>query len=220
MFKQLFDSMNELMDEIIQEYPAASGKKKEVLEEKLTLLKKMSDVFIEEWLLFEDKMGRFLRGQGAQPAAPVKSQGFGIVPPSSFTKELDKAMKQSDSFRKGQGYYQLLMYDEAVAEFEEIVKKQPDFLLARVYLAMGHLRKENYGEAYRHFQFLLPLTDNQAVKAISYNAMGCIQVQNRNMDKAFEYFKMAYENDPNSVEPLMELSSQDWDKLTPYSFEV
>ncbi len=40
MFKQLFQSMHELLDEIAGDYPTATGLKKTVLEEKLTLLKK------------------------------------------------------------------------------------------------------------------------------------------------------------------------------------
>jgi Tfp pilus assembly protein PilF len=70
---------------------------------------------------------------------------------------------------------------------------------------MGYLRKGEFHEAYRHFQFLLPLTDNMKMKAISYNAMGCIQVQNKNMQIAYEYFKKAYHHDPATLESFLHL---------------
>jgi tetratricopeptide (TPR) repeat protein len=192
MFKHLFSTMHEVLDRIAQEYPTATGLKKEQLEEQLQVLKAMSDEFIEAWLCFEEKMGGFYS------AAQLNSDML-----HNNLLDLEVAGKQSEEFLRGQGYYKLLMYDQAIQEFEKLLKLQPDFLLARVYLAMGYLRKGDYGEAYRHFQFLLPLTENAKMKAISYNAMGCIQVQNQNLDKAYEYFKKAYHTDPSCMDPLM-----------------
>jgi tetratricopeptide (TPR) repeat protein len=194
MFKHLFSTMNEVLDEIIKQYPLVKGEQKAALEDQLHVLKAMSDEFIECWLLFEEKLGQF----------------YGSAPISTNTLhkellELEIEGKQTTEFLRGQGYYKLFMYDKAIHEFELLVQRQPDFLLARIYLAMGYLRKGEYGEAYRHFQFLLPLTENSKMKAISYNAMGCIQVQNHNMDKAFEYFQKAYHTDPSCMEPLINL---------------
>ncbi|MFD0694791.1 tetratricopeptide repeat protein [Paenibacillus sp. GCM10027628] len=194
MFKHLFSTMNEVLEEIQKEYPNSAGEKKAELDEQLQVLKTMSDEFIEAWLLFEEKLGKF----------------YGAVPISTQTlhnelMELDLSGKQTDEFTKGQGYYKLNMYDQAIQEFEALIRLQPDFMLARIYLAMGYLRKGEYGDAYRHFQFLLPLTDNMKMKAISYNAMGCIQVQNQNLEKAFEYFQKAYHTDPSCMEPLINL---------------
>lgn len=203
MFKQLFATMNELLDEVITQYPLASGSKKKELDEKLTVLKTMSDGCIEEWLLFEEKLGEILDGKPAMntvalPEAKVSS---------------DSAKERSEgSFSKGQGFYKLSMFDEAILEFEGVVRLQPDFLLARIYLAMSFLRAGEYGDAYRHFQFLIPLTDNRKLKAISYNAMGCIQAEKNNMDVAYEYFKMAQSTDPTCVEPGLNLNL--WTKRT------
>jgi tetratricopeptide (TPR) repeat protein len=194
MFKHVFSTMNEVLDEILREYPKSVGEEKTALEEQLQVLKAMSDEFIESWLLFEEKLGSF----------------YGKLPTSTQNLhdellDLEVFGKQSSEFVKGQGYYKLFMYDQAIREFESLVRLQPDFLLARVYLAMGYLRKGDITESYRHFQFLLPLTDNTKVKAISYNAMGCIQVQNQNLEKAYEYFKKAYHHDPDTLETFLHL---------------
>ncbi|MGG1550522.1 MULTISPECIES: tetratricopeptide repeat protein [Paenibacillus] len=194
MFKHLFSTMNEVLEEIQREYPNSDVEKKAELDEQLQVLKTMSDEFIESWLLFEEKLGKF----------------YGAVPSSTQTlhdelMDLDLAGKQTEEFLRGQGFYKLSMYDQAIEEFEVLIRRQPDFLLARIYLAMGHLRKGEFGDAYQHFKFLLPLTENAKMKAISYGAMGCIQVQNHNMEKAFEYFQKAYHSDPSLVEPLINL---------------
>ncbi|WP_248925469.1 tetratricopeptide repeat protein [Paenibacillus hamazuiensis] len=192
MIIQLFASMNEVLDEIIAGYAAAPPAKKAEMDEKLRILRGMSDTFIEQWLLFEEKMGKYVQERAKHEAYIHAS-------------DPELSGKHSLPFQRGQGYYKLLMYDEAIREFESIVSGQPDFLLARVYLAMSHLRKGDLAEAYRHFQFLTHIAENAKMKAISYNAMGCIQVQNHNLDKACEYFRKAYKTDPASIEPLLNM---------------
>jgi tetratricopeptide (TPR) repeat protein len=194
MFKHLFATMNEILDDIMKDYPNMSGKDLEELEEQLQILKAMSDECIENWLLFEEKLGKYYGNSSAGTNDLLHKELL----------DLDVPGKQSAEFIRGQGFYKLFMYDEAIKEFEVLVEFEPEFLLARIYLAMGYLRKGDYGEAHRHFQFLLPLTEDTKMKAISYNAMGCIQVQNQNLEKAFEYFQKAYTTDPSCMEPFIQ----------------
>lgn len=194
LFHHLFATMNEVLDEILQQYPTADSSRKAELNEQLAALRKMSDAILEEWLRFEEKMGKLF---AAPPVSANKLQASGAVP--------DSPAKRSDAFVKGQGYYKLLMFKEAVKQFEQVVKQHPDFLLGRIFLAMGYFRLGDYAEAYRHFQLLLPLTDNGKMKAISYNAMGCIQAKSDNMEKACEFFQKAYQSDPTCMDPLVNL---------------
>ncbi len=53
---------------------------------------------------------------------------------------------RSETFRRGQGYYKLLMFEQAIAEFEQLVRQYGDFLIARLYLAMGYLQKGDLDE--------------------------------------------------------------------------
>lgn len=203
MFKQLFATMNELLDEIMTQYPLAAESKKKELDKQLAVLKSMSDGCIEDWLLFEEKLSSFLEDK--------LDKNTVSLPPSFVAGDLGKE-RSAGSFSKGQGFYKLSMFEEAISEFEGVVRHHPDFLLARMYLAMSYLRTGEYGDAYRHFQFLVPLTDNRKLKAISYNAMGCIHAERNNMDKAREYFKMAHSTDPTCVEPSLNLNM--WSKRT------
>lgn len=192
MFKHLFASMNEMLDDVISEYPSSTGSQRKQLQEKLRALRVMSDACIEEWMLFEEKLGKLM-------SVPGVSLG------GSDPLDPEFSGKRTDWFIRGQGYYKLHMFDEAIHEFDTLVKHQPDFNLARIYLAMSYLRKGESNESYTHFHFLTQLTENLQMKAISYNAMGCIQVEQRNMEKACEFFNMAYRTDPASVQPLLDL---------------
>lgn len=197
MFKHLFASMNDMLDEVMSQYSSASGSKKRELHEKLRALKAMSDDCIEEWLLLEEKMGQFMN------ANSISLSGAGAVGVDPFDPEI--AGKRSDLFIRGQGFYKLNMFEEAIHEFEALIKSEPNFTLGRIYLAMSYLKKGDAEESYSQFQFLSQLTENLQMKAISFNAMGCIQAQNQNLEKACEYFNLAYRTDPSSVEPLIEL---------------
>lgn len=200
MFKQLFEAMNEQLDDIIQHYPKAVGADKNELNDKLNVLKAMSDTMIEEWLLFEDKM-KILNLEHLQHTAHASSNQ---VLPQIMGKQLDKQQEwmKSEDFLKGQGYFQLFMFQEAIQYFQIVVRSFPDFIMARLYLALSFLKLGEPNEAYPHFQLIIPMTENNKLKAISYNALGCIQVHYHNTEKACEYFKMAYQTDPTMQEPL------------------
>ncbi|MDF2660174.1 MAG: hypothetical protein K0Q94_2965 [Paenibacillus sp.] len=198
MLKQLFASMHDALDDVIKHFPTADAKGKQDLHNKLDVLKAMSDSFIEEWLQFEEKMARFLE-------TLPKSSGWAVAGSSGASPALPEGSDASEAFKRGQGYFQLLMYDNAVREFESVVQGHPEFILGRLYLAMGHMRKGNDAEAYRHFRFITSLTEHDQMKAVSYNAMGCIHAKNANIEQAQHFFKLAYMADPSSVEPMINM---------------
>lgn len=187
MFKPLFDAMNETLDEIMADYPTAEGNYKQLLAEQLEVLKAMSDLCIEEWISFEEKLGIFRR---MKDLMDLKANPL-------FTNE---------HFIKGQGYFELGMYPEAVQEFETVAEQHPDLVPPHFYLALCHLQIRNYSEAFRYFDQLLPLTEDQRVKAVAYNAMGCIHAVNNEMEKARELFQLAHETDPTLPDPLENMS--------------
>ncbi|TMV51236.1 hypothetical protein FE783_05480 [Paenibacillus mesophilus] len=196
MLKQLFATMNDTLDEVIQQYPTADDKGKQDLHKKLEVLKSMSDSFIEQWLHFEEKLSHVLQ--------TVPGNSWNDIP-ENMPEAPPEMNAASETFRKGQGYFQLLMFENANKEFEKVIELQPDYLLARLYLAMGQMRIGNDVEAYRHFRFITSLSEHAQMKAISYNAMGCIQAKNANMEQAQQLFKLAYSADPSCVEPMINM---------------
>lgn len=194
MIKHLFSAMNEAVDELIERFPIAEGEEKRELQHKITVLAQMSDTFVEEWVSFEEKMSK------------LRTYAFSSPEEQLAEVPIDTALSKSDKeiFQKGQGYFTLFMYDQAIRIFEEVIAGHPDFLLARMYLALGYLRIGKVEDALRHFQLLLPLTDNFKLKAISYNALGCIHVRKNNVEKAVEYFHLAFEADPGYMDSFLQ----------------
>lgn len=188
LFKSIFDCMHEMLDLIIQEYPNAGSARKLELEEQLLALKSMSDDYLEQWLLFEEKMSGIVKDVKPEPSAEWTHHAL-----------------YTETFRRGQGYYKLYMFEQAIKEFEQLVSQHGDFLIARLYLAMGYLQKGDLDEASRHFHLIVPLTENRKFLAVSYNALGCIQAKKGNIEKAIEYFNMAIDFDPAYQDPRINL---------------
>ncbi|MCJ8011047.1 hypothetical protein MUG84_04725 [Paenibacillus sp. KQZ6P-2] len=189
MFQHVFAEMNHMLDEIMKHYPTAQETQKQQLLQKWNMLKTMSDGIIDEWLSFEEKMGEFRQHTEAQ---------------STLFSEQTPEMELSD-FVRGQGYFRLLMYRQAAQQFSQVIRQYPDSLLARMYLAMTHLYLEETQEAHKHFLWILPLAKSQKLKAMVYNALGCIAVKHGNAVKAQDYFTLALQCDPTLPDPLINL---------------
>lgn len=189
MFKPLFDMMNEALDELIRHYPAATGAQKQMMSEQLDVLRGMSDTCIEEWLSFEEKMSKIKTMQGA----------------FEFDEYAVSAV-MNEWMSRGLGYFKLFMFPEAISQFEQVLEKYPEALEARLYLALSYLQNQDFHEAYQHFRFLLPLAEDDKIKAVSYNAMGCIQAANENLEKACELFRLAHEADPSLEDPIINMA--------------
>lgn len=189
MFQHVFAEMNNMLEEIVKHYPTAPEVQKHQLIQKWNLLKTMSDDIIEEWLSFEEKMGAFREHTALTPVFPQN----------------ESPETEMESFIRGQGYFKLLMFRQAAQQFSQVILQFPDSLLSRMYLAMAHLHLDETVEARQHFQWILPLSNHQKLRAMILNALGCIEVKQGNVIKAQEYFAVALQSDPTSPDPLINL---------------
>ncbi|TVY04602.1 hypothetical protein [Cohnella terricola] len=189
MIQQWFATMNEALDDLILRYPHASANEKNDLRQQWDVLKGLSDDIIELWLQFEDKMGFF---------RDVEQQSTIVAP---------EPQKLLGSFIKGQGYFKLQMFQHASVHLEETIASYPDFICARLFLAMTLMHMKQWNEAQRHFQLIAAVTDEKRLQAIAYNALGCIQAIYAHLDKAQTYFHKALEADPGFTDPKHNLES-------------
>lgn len=191
LFQHVFAEMNDMLEEVASQYPLAQGAKKQELAQKWHLLKAMSDGIIEEWLNFEEKMG-------------VLRQSWGN-PEREYALELPEM--KADSFVKGQGYYKLMMFPQAMEQFQELIQQFPESLLGRTYVAMCYLHMGESELAVPYFLKVLEGAANKRLRSIIYNALGCIEAQRGLRSKAKEYFTLAHHSDPTLPEPLANLEA-------------
>jgi tetratricopeptide (TPR) repeat protein len=189
MIRQWFATMNDKLDDLILRYPHASGEEKNRLQQQWDMLKTLSDDIIESWLQFEDKMALY-RNLQQQPV---------------HTDEPHSPLLES--FVKGQGYFKLQMFKQASEQMEEAIALYPDFIGARIFLAMSRMHLKEWNEAQRHFQLIAAISEDCRLQAIAYNALGCIQAIYAHLEQAQCFFHKALEVDPAFGDPKLNLES-------------
>ncbi|EHB64446.1 MULTISPECIES: hypothetical protein [Paenibacillus] len=189
MFQHVFAEMNNMLDEIVKHYPTANGPKKQALVQNWNMLKSMSDGIIEEWLRFEERMAVFRENAVSPP----------VFPPTE-APEL-----QHDAFIRGQGYYKLLMFEPAIAQFKLAAAVYPDSLLIKLYIALSQLHLGETSQASDVLMSILPMAEDRKLRAMVYNALGCIQALNGCQAKAEECFTLAIHSDPTLPDPIINL---------------
>jgi tetratricopeptide (TPR) repeat protein len=193
MFQHLFAEMNEMLQEIIIHYPTAQGARREELLCKYNLLRRLSDNVMDEWLAFAEKMNVFSQGTDL-------SLGIEEEPAVQEAPELSM-----ESFVRGQGYYKLLMYPQCIEQFKSVISRYPDSLAGRLYLAMSYLHQGEGEAAWEHLDHMMSLIRSRKLKAMVYNAMGCIRALQERFTEAQELFSLSLQHDPSLPEPNVNL---------------
>ncbi|WP_149093625.1 tetratricopeptide repeat protein [Paenibacillus terrae] len=187
MFQHVFAEMNSMLDDIVKHYPSAQGSRRQELLQHWSLLRRMSDGIMDEWLAFEEKMVR------------LRAAGFSA---ESGMSDAELPEKELPAFTRGQGYYRLLMYPEAIRQFEQVLQHFPNSWQSQMYMGMAFFQLEDTAEAVRHFQKVLHLTDQPGLKAVIYNALGCLMAKQADVEEAQKCFALAHQFDPALPEPL------------------
>ncbi|WP_025685870.1 tetratricopeptide repeat protein [Paenibacillus maysiensis] len=187
MFQHVFAEMNSMLDDIVKHYPSAQGSRRQELLQHWSLLRRMSDGIMDEWLAFEEKMVR------------LRAAGFSA---ESGMSDAELPEKELPAFTRGQGYYRLLMYPEAICQFEQVLQHFPNSWQSQMYMGMAYFQLEDTAEAVRHFQKVLHLTDQPGLKAVIYNALGCLMAKQADVEEAQKCFALAHQFDPALPEPL------------------
>lgn len=193
MFQHLFAEMNEMLQEIVTDFPTAEGTRRNELLCKYNMLHRLSDNVMDEWLIFAEKLSNF-REHTDLSAELLEPE------PEKEAPELSM-----DSFVRGQGYYKLLMYRKCIEQFKEVIQRYPDSLAARLYLAMAYLQEGEGETAWNHLDHMLALIREIKLKAMIYNAMGCIRAAQERFTEAQELFRLSLQLDPELPEPTVNL---------------
>ncbi|MGN7413614.1 tetratricopeptide repeat protein [Paenibacillus sp. SAF-068] len=197
MFQHVFAEMNDMLDEIIKSYPSAEGLSKQELLQKWNLLKRMSDGMLDEWLMFEEKMSQVREREMDKPASLEPEQEAVTALPELHL----------ECFSRGQGYFKLQMYPQAIMQFSRVVTDHPESALTRFYLALAYLNLEQMAEAGTHLQQIMYLKGSPRLKGLVCNALGCIQAKLANPEAACSLFAQALQYDPTLTEPLYNMEA-------------
>jgi tetratricopeptide (TPR) repeat protein len=171
------------------------------------------DHYVEFWLRFEEKINdlqekfdfslpdelpetminAFLK---IKPQAPVQQTERGQSVVAGMPAEQNRCIR---SFRKGLGFLELAMMDEAIAEFKQVAAMEPDLLLARLCLGVAYAEKGQADEAMRELRLVQALTEDCQTHAIVHNSLGNLYANAERYELAQAEFEQAVELAPDFV---------------------
>ncbi|MBT9172072.1 MAG: Lipopolysaccharide assembly protein B [Syntrophomonadaceae bacterium] len=172
---------------------------------KLLQLRRQMDSYVELWLCFEEKINVLQEKFNFSlpdelPEAILKA--FLKIEPAAATEYTDRPQAETTglpvdenicirSFRKGLGFLELAMMDEAISEFKQVAAMKPDLFLARLCLGVAYAEKGEADEAMRELRLVQALTDDRQTHAIIHNTLGNLYAGSERYQLARPEFEQA-----------------------------
>ncbi|PTM58761.1 tetratricopeptide repeat protein [Desmospora activa] len=187
MRKEWLQHYRERMDLIQAEYPTASPSEQSQMREEVQSIRRWMGELLEGWIALEEGIAVLLQTHPELDGEATEELG------EEFW--LDERVVRS--FRQGQGYYQLKMFQEARPFFGHVVDSEPEFLLGRIYLALSQFQSGQWEEAQRHFELVLKTAEQVPFQTFAHHMLGCVQVKCGREQQAIRHFEQALELDPD-----------------------
>lgn len=205
-FKFIFDSLEEI-EKKLKETPKEPQKEKFVLD--VLKLRNIMDQCLKHWLFFEERVNKM-----------QQKYNFTLpdVLPDEFLEDIELEQKNKDfkeqkarnsstfikleseeginSFRKGLGFWDLAMLEEAIGEFEKVIKLEPNFIFGHFCLGLAYSQKGFHNEALSKLRLVKALSRDSNLNAFVHNAIGNIYADKKEYYQALGEFIKAVEEDP------------------------
>ncbi|HJV46400.1 MAG TPA: hypothetical protein VJ824_11835 [Bacillota bacterium] len=226
LVENLFFSLMERLNGIEQEW-SNGDQDQENLRKKILELRKVSDEILDRWLIFEERIAKFsqmITTEGTTQEAGYEEQSIlGEIetmsnevaekiisdvkkmnqPPTSSSQVVSLLSGDAvHSFRRGQGYYSLLMYGQAAEQFHKVVEQEPDLDIARMFLGFSQMFAGDLPEAAKQFHLISQTSDHKLIMSTSLNAEGCIWAVQGRYEQALHLFEKSWEIYPRLKDPL------------------
>ncbi len=208
--ESIFDTLHEI-EMNLQKKPA--NHERETLINNLLNLRILMDQYVKHWLTFEEKVNK-LQKQFNFTLPDVLPEGFlqgiELEPERDLdepTIEENKAPEEYsflkleseqgiNSFRKGLGFWDLAMLEEAIQEFEKVVEFEPNFIFGHFCLGLAYSQKGFNNKALSKLRLVKALSRDSQLNAFVFNSMGNIYASEKRYDEALSEFCKAIEEDP------------------------
>lgn len=219
MFFQGFEIILDLIQEIEENLKNnPDNKEKERLINSLLNLRNIMDQCVKYWLYFEEKVNKLqkkynftlpdvLPDDFLQDLENESNKVFSSSVDCFYSEKNDADSKHSIlrleseqgiySFRKGLGFWDLAMLEEAINEFEKVIKLEPNFIFGHFCLGLAYSQKGLFNQALSKLRLVKALSRDPHLNAFVYNAIGNIYANQKQYEEALSEFSLSVEEDPS-----------------------
>ena len=213
-FTKIFADLEQVENELRK--VGNNKEKRQQCYDRLLELRKRMDRCVEFWLRFEEKINdmqeeynfllpdelpdSFLHAFGGSNLMPEEE--LADYTSSTERRGVKPLLLQIDnevcirSFRRGLGFLELAMMDEAIQEFKTVISQEPDLLLAHLCLGVAYAERGMGDEAMRELRLVQALTEDPQTNAIVHNALGNVYADREQYELALKEFCRVIDLDP------------------------
>jgi tetratricopeptide (TPR) repeat protein len=212
-FTGIFSALEEVESELKK--AGSNNERRQKCYDRLLELRKSMDRYVEFWLRFEEKLNELQETYDFLLPDELPESlltAFNDIMPEKKDSDLVKEPERRKispaglqagneacirSFRRGLGFMELAMMDEAIAEFKQVVNLEPDLLLAHLCLGIAYTERGKADEAMRELRLVQALTSDPQTRALVHNSLGNLYADSECYDQALPEFEKAVELDPD-----------------------
>lgn len=217
-FETLFGVLGKI-EEALKKEP--EPQQREVLINSILDLRNIMDQCVKCWLQFENKLNEMQEQYDFQ-LPDILPDGFLELEkeflenenlnklPGERNEETSTPLKMESifsllyknedesliSFRKGLGFWDLSMLQEAIGEFEKVVTQEPNFIFGHFCLGFAYLDKGEHDQALQKLRLVKSLSHDPQLISLVHNAIGSIYAREKNFHQAIEEYSKSLESDP------------------------
>lgn len=182
LFKESFDFLFGAIRRIESQLAEADEQQRSYLFAELEDLRQTGGRFFESWLSFEDRVQDLYDAYGdasnsldawstsaGEPAAEDAEAELVPIETGSLQGVLRSA-EDLRQFRRGVGYFDLLMFEESTREFEQLIAKEAELTVARLYLALAYIGKGQVNQAHEQLNEVLASGRDPLMHAAAHDA--------------------------------------------------
>jgi tetratricopeptide (TPR) repeat protein len=110
------------------------------------------------------------------------------------------------------GWAQMLSerYDEALANFQRVLMREPSNALARINVGYICLKKRNFGEAIEHLSKAIRLDNDKKATLYAHFYLGLVYLEREMYEDAENFFQKTLVLGPNLIEAYFEMGRSYW----------
>ncbi len=199
LFHKSFERLLRAVDRIAKQLATADTQQRQYLLQELEELRTLCNPFFEMWIKFEDQI-EALHDQYTNDSTfedqEQTTHSENTVTPSAphisaptYMTEFSTALLSDQGyhfFRKGLGYFDLLMFHESIDEFKKIVDMDPDMVVARLYLAISLIATGAYEEVNTHLDIVQQTATDHVLRAAVHDTRAQMYMRQNNPRSAIK----------------------------------